>query len=280
IVAMRASGVRGPKLFAPVVALALACAVVHLAVTTTLGPLAAGKIRDRLVESAPRKILAFFEEREFSDRFKNVVMYVEAVNQRKRQIKGIFLETSSPAQVVVSAEKGTVDVDGTQVTLRLFKGSIFTQTDRADRYLTFGEYSFMLDADVVSLMRIKSYETATQGEFRRLISENPTPKRIREYHARYAFPVLNLLLAAIGIAFGVQNPRSPRYTGFLVGMATVMGYYLVNVMGARLTNAHAISPVWGAWLPDAAFTAFLVATASARMSLRAAKRRRALPRAR
>lgn len=274
IVAMRACGVRNTTLFIPVILLALVCAGAHAAVTTTIGPVVAGMVKERLVRAAPKKILAFFEERSFNDRFKNVVIYVDAVNQKKRQLRGIFIEASKPHPMVIAAEKGTVDVRGAEIVLRLMHGSVFTSSDKVDRYIAFGEYAFTLEVDVADLLRIKSYDTATQAEFRRLIAENPTPKRIREYHNRYAFPIFNLLLAFVGICFGIQNPRSPRYTGFIVGMVTMICYYFLNVMGARLSGSGAISPVMGAWLPNTAFASFLAAFLAWRAGMREVATRR------
>ncbi|HOM29802.1 MAG TPA: LptF/LptG family permease [Deltaproteobacteria bacterium] len=275
IVAMRASGVRDTLLFMPIVVFSLCLALVHLAVSTTIGPLAMKAVHGDLMRSAPRKMLAFFKEREFNDRFRDLVLYVESVNQRKRQLKGVFLEGSKPGRFVVSARRGNVEIDGTRVTLILKEGGMFSSAGDADRYLTFDEYSFTLQADLEGMLRIKSYDTATQGEFRRLIEQDPSPKRVREYHNRYAFPVINILLAAIGIVFGVQNPRSPRYTGFLIGMATIVAYYLSNVMSARLVAARVMDPVLGAWLADICFATFLVLVVSFRRLVAVAKRGRA-----
>jgi len=171
-------------------------------------------------------------------------------------------------------------VDGGQVNLKLMNGSMFMEKGGVDRYLTFGEYSFILHADMAGLLRIKSYDTATQPEFRKMIAEKPTPKRIREYHNRYAFPVFNLLLAFVCIAFGIQDPRSPKYTGFIVGMATVIGYYLFQVLGGKLANSGGIDPAFGAWLPNMVFAGFLLGVAIWRSCMSGAMARRIPVRAR
>lgn len=60
-------------------------------------------------QRGPEEILAFIEEREFNDTFKGIVVYVEAVNQKKKQLKGIYIETSGRENAVITSEKGTIE---------------------------------------------------------------------------------------------------------------------------------------------------------------------------
>lgn len=257
IIAMKACGVRSATLYTPILLLAVACLLVHTSVSTYLGPLSMKKIQSDLVKEAPKKILAFLEEREFNDTFKDIVVYVEAVNQKQRQMKGIYIETSGREHAVITSESGTIDAARGAITMRLKNGSVFMSTRQTDRFLTFDEYIFTLEADLTSQLRIKSYDTATQPEFRRLIQDRPTPKRIKEYHNRLSFPVFNLVLGLIGMTFGIQRPRSPRFTGFIIGIGTVLGYYLAFVFADRLVKVGAMDPVLGAWLPNVVFAASL-----------------------
>lgn len=258
IVAMKACGVRSGTIHTPILFLAIACMLVHTAIATYLGPLSMKKIQIDLVKEAPKKILAFLEEREFNDTFKDIVVYVEAVNQKKKELKGIYIETSGQENAVITSEKGTIDEGNGAITMRLRNGSVFIATNKADRYITFDDYIFTLEADFASQLRIKSYDTATQHEFRRLLEKKGNPKRIKEYHNRYAFPVFNLILGLVGISFGFQKPRSPRFTGFIVGLGTVLGYYLAFVLSDRLVKVGSMDPVFGAWFPNMVFSAILL----------------------
>jgi len=259
IIAMKACGVRLGTINAPILFLAIICMLVHLAISAYLGPLSMKKIQSDLVREAPKKILAFIEEREFNDTFKGIVVYVEAVNQKKKQLKGIYIETSGRENAVITSEKGTIEPNRGSITMLLKNGSIFMASKQADRYLTFDEYAFTIEADFASELRIKSYDTATQPEFKRLLEQKANPKRIKEYHNRYAFPVFNLILGLVGISFGIQSPRSPKFTGFIVGLATVLGYYLVFVMSDRLVKVGVLHPILSAWLPNVIFLSVLLA---------------------
>lgn len=257
IIAMKSCGVRSLTIYTPVLVFSVASMLVHAAISTYLGPLSMKEIQDELVKEAPKKILAFLEEREFNDTFKDIVVYVEAVNQKKKELRGIYIETSEPERAVITSEKGTVDARGGIITMRLRNGSVFMTTSQVDRYITFEDYVFTLEADFTSQLRIKSYDTATLPEFKRLLEQKSSPKRVKEYHSRIAFPVFSLILGLVGITFGFQKPRSPRFTGFIVGLATVIGYYLVFVLSDRLVKVGTMDPFLGAWLPNLVFSAVL-----------------------
>jgi lipopolysaccharide export LptBFGC system permease protein LptF len=155
-------------------------------------------------------------------------------------------------------------VNKNAIIMKLKKGSVYMDTKLADRYLTFDEYRFSLDAGFTRKLRIKSYESATQAEFRELIKVKPDPQKIKEYYNRISFPVLNLILGLVGISFGIVRPRSPRSIGFIIGIGTIIGYYFMYTFADRLVRAHIMAPFLGAWLPDLVFCIMLCAVWLAR----------------
>jgi lipopolysaccharide export system permease protein len=253
IIAMKACGVRSRSIFAPILFMSVAAMLIHIIISTYLGPLSMKTIQTRLLQVAPQRVFSFLKEREFDDTFKNIIIYVESVNQRKREFKGAFIETSGKDRAVITSERGTLEVTPGAIMMKLKKGSIFMSTKSVDRYLTFDEYAFSLEADLENQLHIKSFDTATQSEFRELIKKDPSPKLIKEYHNRISFPVLNIILGLVGISFGIVSPRSPRFTGFIVGIGTIVGYYLIFVLADRAVKGEVLNPMLGAWLPNAVF---------------------------
>jgi len=252
IIAMKACGVRNRTIVAPVLILSFCAMLVHMGISTILGPIAMKTVQSRLKQSAPQKIFSFLKEREFDDSFKGIIVYVESVNPKEKQFKNVFIETSGRERSVITSEKGTIEVNNNTIIMKLKNGSVFMDTRIADRYLTFDEYRFSLSADFTRKLKIKSYDSATQGELKKLIREDPKPhKIIKEYYNRISFPVLNMILGMIGISFGIVRPRSPKFTGFIVGIGTIVGYYFLYTLADRLVKARAIGPFAGAWLPDA-----------------------------
>lgn len=250
IIAMQSCAVKRSSIYRPALEFAVLCMLVNLAISTYLGPLSMQRIQSRLLEAAPNRIYAFLKERTFDETFKGMSIYVESVNPAKRRIKNIFIENKGQDRYVVTAARGTIEVTPAQVMMKLVNGSLFTQKGPLVRFLTFDEYTFSLDINLRRKLGIRNWEIATQPELKAMIAKEPQVKSIKEYHNRYAFPVLSLILGLIGVSFGVQAPRSPKFTGFLIGVGTIFGYYLVFTLADRMVKAGHLAPIMGAWLPN------------------------------
>ena len=259
IIAMRASGVPDRTLYLPIIVLSFVCMAAQMAVSTYFGPLSMGKIQERLIEKAPEKIYAFLKEREFDDTFKGFIIYIESINQVQRELKNIFIETTGGEGSVITADTGTIDINPSGIMMKLSGGSMFTKTGTTLRYVTFDEYVFSIEANFGRQLRIRSQESATQGELLQMIREDPEPKWVKEYYNRFSFPVLNIILGLIGISFGIQRPRAPRFTGFMVGISTIMGYYMVFIFADRAVKGELLDPLIGAWMPNMIFGFVLIA---------------------
>ncbi|MBN2298384.1 MAG: LptF/LptG family permease [Deltaproteobacteria bacterium] len=259
IIAMKACGVKNSTLSLPVIILSVLCMMAHMSISTYLGPMSIKKIETKLVEKAPEKIYAFLKEREFDDTFKGIILYIETVNQVQKRLNNVFIETMGKDSSIITAETGTIDVTSSGIMMRLTDGSMYMSTEAALRYITFDEYLFTIEANLGKELSIRAYESATQPELKEMIRKYPEPRWIKEYYNRFSFPVLNIILGLIGISFGIQRPRSPRHTGFIVGISTILGYYLVFIFADRLVRAELLAPLWGAWMPNMFFCFVLIA---------------------
>ncbi len=254
IIAMQACGIRRSSIYGPVLGLSLACMILHVGISTYLGPLSMQKIQARLVQKAPEKVYAFLSEREFIDTFKGITLYIESVNRQARRLTNVFIETKGKTHSVIAAERGTIDIRPSGILMRLVDGSLYMESEKALRYITFGEYDFFLEADFRRKLKIRSADALTQTQLlEKIRGEQRTPKLIKEYYTRFAFPFLNIILGLVGLQFGIQKPRSPRHTGIVVGIATILCYYLVFLMSDRLVKGEVLNPTLGAWIPDLIF---------------------------
>ncbi|HQP32299.1 MAG TPA: LptF/LptG family permease [Deltaproteobacteria bacterium] len=257
VIAMQACGVTKASLYRPAIEIAVVCMLVNLAISLYGGPLSMQRIQTRLISEAPKRMYAFLKERDFDESFKGMTIYVQSVNPAKRRIQGLFIEDKGRDHHVITAERGAIEVVDDRVRLKLVNGSLYTARGPIVRYVTFKEYAFFLKVNFGRQVGIRNWEIATQPELKALIAQDPQVKWIKEYHNRLAFPVLNLILGVMGVAFGVQRPRSPKFTGFVVGIATIFGYYLVFLLADRLVRGGTLDPVIGAWTPDLVFCGLL-----------------------
>jgi LPS export ABC transporter permease LptF len=259
IIAMQACGIPKRRLYVPIMTLSIACMLIHLSISTFLGPLSLQKIQERFVKKAPEKVFSFINEKEFINNFKGINLYIESVNRSSRILNNVFIETTGANPMVIAAQSGTVEGTPTGILMKLFKGSVFMEGKNYLRYITFQEYNFFLNADLSMGLNLRKNEIATQPQLAELIRKDPDPKFIKEYHSRLAFPLISLILAAMGMQFGIQKPRSPKYTGMIMGIGTIVCYYMLFLLSDRLIKAHTVDPVTGAWLPDIFFLLVLLA---------------------
>ncbi len=260
IIAMKASGITWHSIYAPVLVFSAMCMVVHLAISTYIGPMAMAKLQQRVMREAKQKIYSFIEERDFQTMFRGLIVYVDAVDRASHELRGIFIETFGAHPSVITAKMGYIKLGKTRLTLTLKHGSIFTSPKDIFRYVTFDEYTFSINANLSRELSFRPYDSATLPQLRQMIRKNPNQDWIKEYHSRLALPVLNLILGMIGITFGYQGPaRGTRRRGFLIGIGTIVAYYMVFVLSSRLAKGEIIGPVAGAWLPDIIFGLVLAA---------------------
>ncbi|HHO74863.1 MAG TPA: YjgP/YjgQ family permease [Deltaproteobacteria bacterium] len=258
IIAMKACGIQNLTLSLPIIFLSTLCMISHMAVSTYLGPMSMKKIESQLIEKAPEKIYAFLKEREFDDTFKGITLYIESVNHVEKRLNNVFIETTGNESSIITADTGTIDVTASGIMMRLMNGSMFMNTGAVLRYITFDEYLFTIEASLGKELSIRAYESATQPELKEMMTLYPEPRWVKEYYNRVSFPVLNIILGIIGISFGIQRPRSPRYTGFIVGISTILGYYLVYIFADRMVRAELLAPFVGAWMPNIIFCIVLL----------------------
>jgi len=254
IIAMKASGITSYGIYTPVIIFSMLCMILHLAISTYLGPISIAKMQKRIVNEASQKIYAFIEERDFQRVFKGLILYVDAVDRISHQLKGVFIQTAGEHPSIITADRGSIDFRASMIVLNLEDGSIYLKQKQAIRYATFKEYTFSIDANLSNELNIRTYDTATQPQLKQMIKKNPDPRLIKEYHTRLSFPVLDLILGMIGVSFGIHRyTRSGRQTGFLVGIGTIVAYYMVYVLSSRLVKGGLLGPVTGAWFPDIIF---------------------------
>lgn len=253
IIAMQACGTPVRKLYTPVLFLSVVCMLLHLSISTYVGPLSMQRIQERLISKAPERVYSFLKEREFINTFKGITLYIESVNQKEKRLGNVFIETKGRGGSVIAAEKGTLQARPSGILMRLSDGSVFMESKQSLRYMTFDEYAFFLEADFRREMRLRSMDSLTLGELKGRIMEDRQPKLVKEYYNRFAFPLLNIILAVVGLQFGIQRPRSPRHTGMVVGFGTILSYYLAFLMADRLVKGGTLNPVLGAWLPNLIF---------------------------
>ena len=267
ITAMRASGI-GPLTFLRIISIFAAVAwLLALGNAVYLAPrsqAAMARLQDRLKSSQ-----ASFEvqPRVFYEGFPQLVLYVQNVTAAQGAAiwKGVFIaDTSTPATPRITlAQQGILVSEGPNTLhLHLTKGSTH-ETDPADpdhyQISTFEQTDMPISLpesdtrkpqESVPLSQIATTELWRQSADK----NNPSAKwALIELNQRFALPTSCLVLALVGIPFGLASRKGGKSTGFVLTILLVFAYYLVSLVGVSLARQGRLSPGFGVWLADLAF---------------------------
>lgn len=267
ITAMRASGI-GVWTFLRVVSIfAVAAWLLALGNGVYLAPrsqAAMARLQDRL-----RSSQASFEvqPRVFYEGFPQLVLYVENVKEAQGAAiwKDVFIaDTSTPAAPRITLAKEGILVSEGPNTLHLhltdgatheadpkdpnhYQVSTFEQTDLP---IALPEAENSKIQETTPISQISTWELWRQSANK----SNPLARwDLIEFHRRFALPTSCLVLALVGIPFGLSSRKGGKSTGFVLAIALVFGYYSASLVGVSLARQGKLSPALGAWLADIVF---------------------------
>ena len=267
ITAMRASGV-GIWTFLRVISIfAVTAWLLALANGVYVAPhsqAAMARLQDRLKSSQ-----ASFEiqPRVFYEGFPQLVLYVENVKAAQGAAiwKGVFIaDTSNPAapRITLAKQGILVSEEPNTLHLHLTDGSTHEADPKDPNHY---QVSTFEQTDLpISLPEAESNKTqepapvsqmATWELWRQAKTNNHPMARwdLIEFHRRFALPTSCLVLALVGIPFGLSSRKGGKSTGFVLTILLVFAYYSASLVGVSLARQGKLSPALGAWLADIVF---------------------------
>jgi LPS export ABC transporter permease LptG/LPS export ABC transporter permease LptF len=267
ITAMRASGI-GPFTFLRVISIfTIAAWLLALGNALYLAPISQAAMARLQNELKSSQASFEIQPRVFYEGFPQLVLYVENVKAAQGAAiwKGVFIaDTSVPAAPRITlAKQGILVSEGPNTLhLHLTDGSTH-ETDPRDptRYQisTFEQTDLPIAVPEGESEGKKSQgpTPASQMSTSELWHENgksPTAKwDLIELHRRFALPTSCLVLALVGIPFGLASRKGGKSTGFVLTILLVFAYYLVSLVGLSLARQGRLSPGFGVWLADITF---------------------------
>lgn len=265
IVAFKASGVSMGALLAPALLPAAAATAATAALTLYALPHGNLALERLLYEMARTRATVALRDGTFTDDFGDLVVYAREVDDKAGELRGILLrdEKSLDLPLTAVAERGRVfaEEDRRRVFLRLENGEIHAAEPGADRYqlLRFASYDVNLalgGAFEVRPAENREIEEYTVSELRARMKEEAAegarPKARVELHQRLALPfsclVFTLLAAPLAAA---GSPRSGRSTGFLLGVAVTILFFVMMRGAAALALGERLPAAVAMWAPNA-----------------------------
>jgi LPS export ABC transporter permease LptF/LPS export ABC transporter permease LptG len=260
IIALSALGIGRRRILVPVGVLATTGAIVTLAMTLWLTPLALKTLRGLETQLGASQLNFAVQPRVFDERFPHEVLYVNDISASGTQWRGVFLaETGGEnGSRLTLAESAIVIAAPKQGKLELhLKGGTTHDFDRNDpdhySVTAFGQSDWPIE--VTGLIPAQQTRQIKNDErsVRELAAENgPNWREARvELQRRFAFPAACFAFALIAVPIGAQPRRGGRAAGSLIAVLLIAGYYLLLIFGSGLAREGTLPPIVGLWLANA-----------------------------
>jgi len=264
IIALKGGGVTIYRLLPPVLIFCVLGTALTMWVTIYGVPLGRLAFKITGMEIAQSNLNVALSDRKFNATFKDVMIYVSAMDIKTKKLKDIFIEDRrTEGRVIISvAPEGILAKDSTtgSYTLRLYGGTV-NQVDLKNRVvnlLGFDTYDINLDFGNKRLNVDKELKDIDEMGVRELLSviknSSDNEKALNSgkmaFHEKFSVPFACLALGFLAIPLGLQSAFSRRSQGFGLAMFFFIVYYLLLALGWSAGETGWYPPVLGMWLPD------------------------------
>jgi LPS export ABC transporter permease LptF/LPS export ABC transporter permease LptG len=271
LIAMRACGISLFTLYRPILLLSLALTLINGYLAAYVLPRSNHAFQvqtlDILAQTAARQV----EPRVFYEEWKDVVLYVFAIEPGSDVWQGVFMAPSAPQNphTVTVAERGRLQVDdaGERIVLRL-EEAVSHKVDLGDpegyELIRHATLDVVLDDQFTTDQRARVSQTKgvrelTLTELGQWANDPERDVELRrlakvEIHKKFAIPAACLVFGLFAVPLGFNNRRGGKSSGFALSIAVIMAYYVLLSNGEDWARVGRI-PAWVAmWLPNLVFT--------------------------
>ncbi len=278
ITAMRASGLSSPRIMRPIMLVGLGAAVVVGAINETVAPWA-GYWTEQFIKLQQKKgapSVYLVSPLAFKNESGRRLWYIREFDKRTCEMRDVTLVQQRPDgsdDIKYQAVRGAW-LDGrwwfSEVAMQLYDEQ--SQPRGPASFTLQREMSEVNEKPEQFLNEIKPPEFLSSLEIIRYIashhqlSGDALAKFWTNFHSRLAMPWICLIVALIGIPFGIKmgNRRGGALVAIIAALGLVFSFYVVTQVGVALGKQGQI-PAWIAgWLPNALFLGLGI-TLTARM---------------
>lgn len=263
-VALKACGMNPHRYLVPVFTFCLTGWLLTTLITAVVQPWSKRAYYQLSVKLAQSHADAVIKERTFIDSFDGMTLYINKINLTDRSLTDVFIEDQRNKAVnnIIVAPKGRMilEVQKNIIRLRLFNGAInqVSLTDHAAHVISFETYEMNLDIKSIlskSMGARRPMEEMTINELNRYIRSTARGsirrhKALMRLHEKFALPMACFVLGLVAIPMGMQSRPGRRSTGALIGIAIILGYYILLSVGWSLGESGTLPPVAGMWAPN------------------------------
>jgi lipopolysaccharide export system permease protein len=262
--ALKAGGVSIYSLMPPVLALSVMGMLLSCFLTVYAMPRGMISMKALTFRIASSHVDAGLKERTFNDSFKDVMLYINKIDLKKKRLVDVFIEDKRSKDIVstIVAPEGKLfgEPDKLVFHLQLYNGAInqVNMENRSAHSINFDTYDVSLDLKktlTTSKSDPKDEDEMSLGEFRQYL--NTAPKKdeqyyrtLIEYHKKFSIPAACIALGILAIPLGVQSSSAKRSAGLGLGLVFFLIYYLMLSAGQVFGEVGVYPPAIGMWAPN------------------------------
>ncbi len=216
-----------------------------------------------MLKVAETSIDAGLKERTFNDSFDGVMLYVNKVDIKKRELNDVFIdiEGDSGATSTIVAPKGVLFKEPGKPVFHLrLENGVINQTDfqkRTVHSINFDTYSKILnlkkeftevakinDIEVMSFTDLKQYIHSADSKGTRYYSA------LMKYYEKFSIPLACFALGILAIPLGLQSRTDRRSLGVVIGLILFLFYFGLLIIGWSFGESGMYPPIIGMWMPN------------------------------
>jgi lipopolysaccharide export system permease protein len=264
LVALKAGGVSIYGLMPPVLVFCIMGVALSCFITISGIPWGTVSMKELTFQLAASHVDAGLKERTFNDSFKDVMLYINKIDLKKKVLRDVFIEDKRSQNIVstVMAPKGRMFAEPDKLVfhLQLYKGTInqVNLENRSAHSINFDSYDVNLDFKkslMVSKGGPKDEEEMSFGELREYLKAYPKKNEqyymvLMELHKKFSIPFACLALGILAVPLGIQTESAKQSTGLGLGIVFFLIYYIMLSAGFVFGEAGVYPPVVGMWVPN------------------------------
>jgi len=265
ITVLKSSGLSLYQLLPPIVAASCAALAITSAMSFFLVPYGNLATKTLLFDLMQRRASLGIKEKVFNDDFKGLMIYANTIPAHGGYMEELFIADSrlmkNPTTITASRGYLFSDPESRAFVLRLVEGSTHTVDTESKVYkrMDFSSYDVRLDLEDPAASTAGSFhksktEMSLAELYGALGDQNLPELRRREHviemHKRFAMPAAALVFGLLGLSLGIGQPRSGKSKGFVIGLAVIVVYYVMQLTGDALGEMGALPLVAATWGPD------------------------------
>ena len=272
IMALKATGIGLVRLLPPLIVVALSTSLLTYFSAVTLIPQGTLAMKSLFLQMAKEKIDNGIQSGQFSEGLSNVVLYIDAVDQKTRQWQGIYVSDmrhgDTPLTVIAKTGSLAAQPENMLITLTLADGTLhranknITQTIRFDRYRINLPIKTPTEIGGTSVDKVGKNDLSQRQLLEQATVHGPKSpiglSMLIEYHTRMALPVGGFILTILGLPLAMLARPGSRPLGVPLGLLLFIIYYVLFTAGRASSESGHLPVVVGIWLSNILIAFFTI----------------------